>query len=555
MYRAPENQADTVGEPIWDAVVIGTGMGGAAIGCRLAEAGFRVLFLEKGGNVAPGSGLDMPETTAARRAAGYWPDPVRVEVDGIGSDMLLPLGSGIGGSTNLYSAALERFDRSDVEDDTAAPHPTGGWPVPWREWTRFYAEAERRLRVRGGAALGEGAPDIPSHASPDGGDPLGDPPIASDMDRGFAARLARNGLSPYPLHVGIGYRPGCTECGGHKCPIRCKSDAQLIFIDPALKSGNATVRAECEVLRLDADDTAVRRVIYRRGGREEAVAGRIVVLAAGAYHSPAVLLRSANRHWRTGLANRSDQVGRNLMFHANEWLAVWPARRLSTAGPRKTIGFRDHYRASGARLGQVQSTGMSATFGNICGFLMTRLAASRWGRVKGVDKAIKLAALIAVRLFGNATIFVMLVEDFGLPENRVTLDPADPARITVRYTINDDLTRRAKLARGLLRRSFAGLRRLTLQGAVQLNLGHACGTCRFGTDPESSVLDPDCRAHGVSNLYVVDASFMPTSAGVNPALTIAANALRVAEIVIDRHRAGSHSTKSPGAAQRRGQPA
>lgn len=504
----------------WDVVIVGTGMGGAAIGHRLVEAGLRVLFLEKGGSTFAKADPATADHPDHRVLAGYWPGRVSVEIDGAGGDVLLPLGAGVGGSTNLFSAALERFERSDIESTPGMPHPTGGWPVPWSDWVRYYEQAEQLLRVRG-----DPGPD-----RTDADHLLGLPP-PSAVDASLSRLLRHNGLTPYRLHVGIAYRPGCGECGGHKCPWRCKSDAQSIFIEPALRSGRATLYDDCEVLRLDADEAMVRQVVFRRDGEVRRVSARAIVLAAGAYHSPALLLRSANEHWPAGLANRSGLVGRNLMFHANEWIAVWPKAGLSTAGPRKTIGFRDHYRRGGTRLGGVQSTGMTASFGNISAFLMGRLELSRLGRLPGMGKLVKLATFAAVRLFGDATIFVMLVEDFGLPENRVTLDAVDPMRIRVRYRVGRDLSGRARLARKLLKRSFKGAGTLSLQGAVQLNLGHACGTCRFGTDPQVSVLDPNCRAHGLNNLHVVDASFMPSSGGTNPALTIAANALRVGDIL------------------------
>lgn len=514
-------QASAEGQ--WDVIVIGTGMGGAVIGHSLTEAGFRVLFLEKGHATIASGPLDGDAGAAQRAAAGHWPEPVRVTLDGVSSDMLLPLGSGVGGSTNLYSAALERFERSDIEPVAEMPHPTGGWPVEWSEWGDHYGEAERRLRVRGRA---DPRSQLPATLLP--------PAVSSQVDRRLSAVLRRNGLNPYSLHVGIAYRPDCSECGGHKCPAACKSDAQVMFVDPALTSGLAQLYSDCEVLRIDADERRVQRVIIRQDGVERSVSARIVVLSAGACHSPALLLRSKNAHWPTGLANRSGLVGRNLMFHANEWLAVWPPARLSLAGPRKTIGVRDHYREGNMRLGSIQSTGLAASYGNICAFLMGRLATSRWRRVTGADKLLKLAAAIAVRLFGNATIFVMIVEDFGLPGNRVTLDPDDPGRIRIDYTVDGDLAQRARRARKVLKRSFRGLKTLSLQNSVSLNLGHASGTCRFGTDPATSVLDPDCRAHGIDNLYVVDASFMPSSGGTNPALTIAANALRVAALLSRR---------------------
>lgn len=510
----------------WDVVVVGTGMGGAAVGHRLATAGLKVLFLEQGlatletTNVhpAPTPGDDR----AARSRAGHWPDRVRVVIDGVATDTLLPLGMGVGGSTNLYSAALERLERSDVEPTPGLPHPTGGWPVPWTQWLRYYGEAERLLQVRGGGT-----------ATPSDDTLLSAPPI-SRIDQGFHDLLQANGLHPYRLHVGIGYRPGCLECGGYKCAYGCKSDARTIFIDPVLATGHATLIAEAEVLRLDADGDSVKSLIVRHDGETKRVHARVIILAAGAYHSPAILLRSAGPAWPNGLANASGLVGRNLMFHANEWLAVWPEPRWATAGPRKTIGFRDHYLANGTRLGGVQSTGLTASFGNIAWFLTDRLRGSHVRHLPGVDKLVKLAAWFAVRVFGKASIFVMLVEDFGMPENRVALDPQDDRKIVVTYTVGNELKARVRLGRRLLKRSFRGAPTLSLQSAVQLNLGHACGTCRFGNDAETSVLDADCRAHGIDNLYVVDGSFMPTSGGINPGLTIAANALRVGDLIATR---------------------
>lgn len=513
--------APSIAGDAWDVVVIGTGMGGAAIGHRLIEAGLKVCFLEKGGAAFAEIDPAMSDDPEHRVRAGIWPEQIHVNIDGTAGDIMLPLGQGVGGSTNLFSAALERFERSDIEATPTLPHPTGGWPVRWTDMEQYYAQAERVLRVRGCHAPGASRLQLPP---------------ASEVDASLSQVLCRNGLDPYGLHVGIGYVPGCGECGGYKCPRRCKSDAQTIFIEPALRSGRATLLTHCEVMRLEADEGAVRQIVYRRHGAVSRISARAIVLAAGAYHSPALLLRSANEHWPDGLANRSGLVGCNLMFHANEWLAVWPKAGLSTDGPRKTIGFRDHYVQSGMRLGSVQSTGMTASFGNISAFLMGRLALSPIRRIPGASKLLKLGALIAVRMFGHATIFVMLIEDFGMPDNRITLDSADPTKIHVRYDVGSDLRRRARHARRLLKRSFRGARTLSLQSAVQLNLGHACGTCRFGTDPASSVLDADCRAHGLDNLYVVDASFMPSSGGTNPALTIAANALRVGDLLARRLR-------------------
>lgn len=500
----------------WDAIVIGTGLGGATIGHRLAMAGHRVLFLEQGRRdpaATGGMGDDGGDDPVRRLAAGHWPDRMTAQIDGRPSHPYPAAGCGAGGSSLLYAAALERFARHDVAD----------WPVGWDEWQRHYAAAERLFRVAG-------TPDpLASQAGEDVPALLPVPPAAA-VDAVLMRALAGCGLHPYRLHVGVAYRPGCGECGGRPCPARCKSDARLICLEPALARG-ATLLCDATVVRLDADERRVTAVRYRRHGREHRASARIVILAAGAYRSPALLLASTGPAWPDGLANRSGQVGRNLMFHANEWFALWPPRRADATGPRKTIGLRDLYMHKGVRLGSIQSTGLSAHAGNIETYLAGWFETGRWRRVPFRRALIFGLARVAQRVLGAATIFVMIVEDRPYADNRVLLDADDPSRIVVRYRIRDELRRRTSLARRLIRRAMPGLRVMPLQQDVQLNLGHPCGTCRMGRDAATSVLDADCRAHAVDNLYVVDASFMPSSGGANPGLTVIANALRVAQVV------------------------
>lgn len=502
--------------PVYDAVVIGTGMGGATIGLRLAQLGHRVLFLEKGGAEAqPAVEDDLAEDPDSRMRAGRWPGPIDLRIDGVSSSQYLPLGCGAGGSTLFYAAALERMDAVDMQGAGAT------WPVPWQRWTRYYAAAESLFGVAG-------MPDpLGSHLD----ERLAPPPLASDADEMLMRDFERCGLHPYRLHVAVSYRAGCGECGGIACQQRCKGDARRICIEPALATGRARLETHCEVSRIHVSGDRVSRVSYMCDGMLRSVGARIVILAAGAYHSPALLLRSTSREWPQGLGNKAGLVGRFLMFHANEWFAVWPRRRASDAGPRKTIGFRDLAIRQGRRLGSVQSTGLSASFGNIYGMLRQRWAGSAFRKLPLVGPALKLAALLATKILGRATTFVMLVEDFAYAGNRVMLHPDDPDRIQVVYDIPKELRDRAAFGRRAVRAALRGLRVMPLQTEVQLNYGHPCGTCRFGDDPATSVLDASCRVHGIDNLYVVDASFMPSSGGVNPALTIAANALRVGDIV------------------------
>ncbi|MGA2411078.1 MAG: GMC family oxidoreductase, partial [Candidatus Binataceae bacterium] len=215
------------------------------------------------------------------------------------------------------------------------------------------------------------------------------------------------------------------------------------------------------------------------------------------------------------LANGSGLVGRNLMFHSSDWFAVWPRERGSFDGPRKTIGFRDLYSHDDKRLGSVQSVGLSATYGNILVYLYAWFDQSRLARLRMLRPFLRIPAMVASKLFGPATIFAMILEDFGDPENRIVLDPDRPERIHISYRVGRDLKQRTALARRLLRDRLSGFYMITLRSDLMIDFGHPTGACRFGHDPATSVLDPACRSHEVNNLYVVDGSFMPSSGGTN----------------------------------------
>jgi choline dehydrogenase-like flavoprotein len=520
------------GGGIWDVVVIGAGLGGGTLGHALARAGYSILFLEKGHrDISESINVSEEiESSVERLAGGHWPDRMTATIDGRLSAVFPALGCGAGGSSLLYAAALERFAQSDIESVPGLPHPTGGWPIEWKTMCAYYTAAERLYRVVGTL----------DPLAPEAGDALLTPPAASAVDRDLMQSFQNAGLHPYRLHVGLGYKPGCLECGGRACPSRCKSDARLICLSPAIDDHGAELLSECEVVRIESDRERVTGVTYQKDGTEHQVRGRFVALAAGAFRSPALLLHSKSADWPSGLANSSGHVGRNLMCHANEWFAVWPRHRASSIGPRKTLGLRDLYTHGDVRLGSIQSTGLNAYAHNIHAFLRNWFDMGPLRRVRLLRPALRIVARVAQRIMGQATIFVMIVEDKSYTENRVVLDPDNPERITVEYTVRDELRDRARVARRLIRTAMRGLRVMPLQNDVQLNFGHACGTCRAGTDPRTSVIDGDCKAHDLENLYVVDASFMPSSGGTNPGLTVIANALRVAEI-LQRRLEGNRS--------------
>jgi hypothetical protein len=252
-----------------------------------------------------------------------------------------------------------------------------------------------------------------------------------------------------------------------------------------------------------------------------------------------LLLASRSPLWPRGLANGSGLVGRNLMLHANHWVAVWPTRKASPQGPAKTVASRGLYLKDGVRLGMIQSSGLSAGYGNILMFLYAWFDRSRIRILRPLRPLLRIPAKVAEILFGSATVMTIMLEDLPYPDNRVEPDPSSPSGVTIHYRMHEELNNRARMAARSFRSALARNRMFWLLPQAQLNWGHPMGTCRFGTDPATSVLDPQCKAHELDNLYVVDASFMPTGGGANPSLTIAANALRVADAIAARLAASS----------------
>ena len=516
-------QAESLEMELWDVVIAGTGMGGATLGLVLAEAGRRVLFVEKGLD------LSSPSTAAlrggpaeihagfqeARREtlgrAGRASAPI-LDVAG-GLQFVPEVGCGTGGSTSLFGAVLERFFPIDFtpgewHHDAPCSALPEQWPVSYDEMRPWYARAERLYRVRGG-------PD-PLRAGVN--DPL---PAATPAARALAEALCSRGVHPYPLPLACESAGECQTCQGYLCPSGCKNDADRIALRPALARG-ARLLAPCEVAHLEADRARVRALVCRAQGRSFRLKARVFVLACGALNTPALLLASCQPHWENGLANGSGKVGRNLMRHAIDLWVLRGAPPLQAPGDAKALGFNDLYTCGRSKFGSVQSYGAPPALE----YLRRQPTASLVWRLGPLSRWVW-------RRYSRAPLLASILEDLPYPENRVEPGADGRPRLQYRPGVSEERRRRAfrRELRGLLR----GLGATLVSGRdAPKALGHACGTCRFGTDPATSVLDCDNRAHQLDNLYVVDASFFPSSAGLNPALTIAANALRVGALLAAR---------------------
>jgi choline dehydrogenase-like flavoprotein len=510
----PTNSQDE--QRLWDVAIIGAGMGGGFAAQALAEAGHEVLLIDYGNEDIPSPGsTKLSGDREIRLSECKWPSMSAFEVDGVINRSYPPFGAGVGGSTNLYAAALERFARLDIDLQPDSQHPTGGWPISYNELLPYYEKAEQNLHVIG--THDPLAGDRGSHIQP--------PPPLGPCDAHFVQFFERNGLHPYRLHVGIRYRPGCDECLGRLCYKTCRADVRSLLAESSKKP---TIMARSEVVKLEALPDRVTRAIVLRDNQQIEIQARVFVLAAGAIHSPKLLFRSRNEHWPEGLANRSGLVGRNLMFHVTQAFALWPNKRLPGTGPRKSISLRDFYEVGGQRYGSVQSTGFEFGYGGLLVHLYDRFDHGRLKRLRLVRPLLRIPAKVATRILGPGTIFVCIIEDLPYPENRVVIDDNEADGVLIKYTIKKELRDRTARFRELLAERLKDRRLVFLSQDVELNFGHPCGTCVMSNDPSAGVVDRDCRAHGIANLFITDASFMPTSAATNPSLTIAANALRVA---------------------------
>jgi choline dehydrogenase-like flavoprotein len=520
----------------WDVVVVGTGMGGATAGYALAKQGKKVLFLEKGRFLLDdasdrGDGkipTDADESPEGRLRRGWWPYELEGRTSFGDLSFFAPVGCVVGGTTALYAAQLERFDATDFRPRVNFPGARSAnlperWPFSYDDLVPYYRQAEKLFHVAG----------TPDPLNPDPEAQLVAPPALSERDRSIHDGFVDAGLHPYRAHVGFQFKPGCEECGGVMCPRTCKADVGSLCLVPALVDHGAKILPECEVLRFEASSSSVEGVVCRYQGREITVRGTRVLLAAGAFMSPALLLRSTSDAWPDGLANRSGAVGRNLMVHTSDFVAVRPPKKGSDVGPKKSIALNDFYFIDGQKLGTFQSVGVEVHWGAILHYLRLESAKDPTWWKKAAKPLLRPAALAGGQLFKNAATFSTIVEDLPYRDNRVLLDASSKNGMRFEYTYTDELKARNKLFRDRLKSSLKGMSLQFITGPNNLNYGHVCGTVRAGEDPATSVVDGRNKAHDLDNLYVVDSSFFPTSSGTNPSLTIGANALRVADAIAE----------------------
>ena len=533
----------------WDAIVVGTGMGAATAGYALAKAGKRVLFCEKGKSILGGAealrgsyaeqffnrcdGPNLTHRDILSRAGRYHSE-IEDRSSGRTTTFIPFIGSTTGGSSALYGMALERFFPCDfLPRENHADAPANAlpqrWPISYDELAPYYDLAERLYRVRG-----EGD-TLRCEAKPRYQSPLS---AMSPRGQELFDFLQAKGLHPYRLPQACEFVPGCEGCQGYVCAKNCKNDSARTCLEPALREFGAELLDECEVVKLVATRHKITSVECLQRGQAVTLRGDVVVLGAGALATPKLLLDSASPEWPNGLANDSGMVGRNLMRHHIDLYAIFTRSKQATSGNPKEFAFNDFYSSHGKKFGSVQSFGYLPPAPIVAASMAQDLrnggkcwAAASFNTIKPV------VVPFLSRLFSRTTILATIMEDLPYPDNRITVSahPALGSQLSLVYTLHHyDKTRisdfRSAIAAILKPYRFM----LIKQAENNQRIAHVCGTCRFGLDPADSVLDANNKAHGLENLYVVDASFFPSSGGTNPALTIAANALRVAARLCSR---------------------
>ncbi len=497
--------------PHFDVVIVGSGAGGGTVAHALADSGARILVLERG-DFIPREPENWDPTAVWQqlryRTAEHW-------VDQRGADFQPYMHYCVGGNTKFWGGVLYRLRREDFGELAHLDGVSPAWPIDYDTLAPYYDRAERLFAVRG---LHGADPTDPPRG------PFPHPPVPhAPRMAAIVEQLRGEGLHPSPLPLGL-LRPGeeggcrlCNTCNSFPCQQHAKSDAEVCCVQPALAHPGVELWTGARARRLltDATGRRVQTVEVERAGEVTLVQAGLVVVSCGAVNSAALLLQSRSDRHPNGLANSSGLVGRRYMAHLATMMQGFHPFQKNPTVFQKTVAINDYYFSGpGAAhpLGHIQSQGrthgiMAKVVGDT---IIPRIPLSAYEAwvARGVD-------------------WLAMSEDLPHPDNRVLVD--GNGRIHLHYRPNNVTAHRQLVAEMTRLLKRVGFWKVMSHSHLSKNTTHQCGTLCFGTDPSASVLDPFCRSHDVDNLFAVDASFFPSSAAVNPGLTIVAQALRVAD--------------------------
>ncbi|MFM9268421.1 GMC oxidoreductase [Tychonema sp. BBK16] len=499
-----------IDDQTYDLIIVGTGAGGGTLAGKLAPTGKKILILERG-DFMPLEEQNRSNVDVFKRERYHAPEQW---YDSGGEPFSPQMNYAIGGNTKIYGSTLLRFRERDFE---AVNHQSGispAWCVKYADFEPYYTAAEQLYQVHGQA---NADPTEPPHS---GDYPF--PAIAHDPQiDGIVEAIARHNLHPSPLPLGLTRQEDDPT-----------NDSEVSGIVPALKHPNVTLKTGAKVVYLHTNPSgkAVKGVEAEIGGQSYLFLANIVVLACGAVNSAALLLNSSSDRHPNGLANRSGLVGRNLMKSLMS-VVVQLSRKPNSGAFPKTLCVNDFYWGDADfpyPMGHIQNSG-----GLLTDIIFAEAPPMFSVLAKFMpDFGLKQLATHSIGWWAQT-------EDLPDLKNRVRVEGN---KLYVDYTPNnveahDRLIYRWTEILKIIEKELEGFQPGVMhpRGEIPIQvMANQCGTCRFGEDPATSVLDPDCRTHDVDNLYVVDSSFFPSNASVSPALTIMANALRVGDRLIER---------------------
>ncbi len=503
----------------FDIIIIGTGAGGGTLLHRLAPSGKRILVLERG----PFLPREKDNWSYKGSFKYYSSEPM---FNKEGGEIHPGFSYFVGGNTKVYGAALFRLRERDFESFRHHDGLSPAWPIKYCDWQDYYTQAEELYQVHGQAGAD---PTEPWRAEEYPHPPIRHEPRIAEVFQTLTAR----GFKPYPAPMGVRLNEAamhqsacirCDTCDGYPCLVGAKADADVLAVRPALQKRNVTLVLEAKVLRLHSSPSGreITSVVAEVKGKRREFSGDIVVVACGAVNSAALLLRSANERHPRGMANNSSGlVGRNLMKHVLGSLIAVTNAKINPSKFQKTMALNDFYWGEPGYefpMGNIQLMGKTVMDGL-------------------VGQEAKYAPLTLEEVAKCSVDWWLTTEDLPDPRNQVRVN-ADGTVIDYTENNSEPFARLNARWKAILQDiDFAAAPRATtgyFEAKMPMHsLGHQVGTCKFGEDPKTSVLDLNCRAHDVDNLYVVDGSFFVSSGAVNPTLTIVANALRVGDHLLE----------------------
>ena len=495
-----------------DIIIIGTGIGGGTLAYALKDSGAKLLLLERGGFLPQEPENWQAEAVIGQKryqASEQWFDDATGKAFRPGTYYF------VGGNSKMYGAAFPRFREQDFE---ATEHPEGlspAWPLSYGDLEPYYAKAEEIYLVHGSSG------DDPSEPWRSAAYPY--PALAREpYYASLAERLIQAGYHPFSLPIGVDFGEGgtcirCGTCDGFPCKVLAKGDAEMCCVRPALQRSNVSLQTHSFAKRLLTDPSGKRvtAVEVEQGGETKTLYADTFVVACGATNSAALLLRSVNDKHPNGLANASGQLGRNYMAHINSTMIAIDPEHKNEDVFQKTLAVNDFY---------LGSKSYPHPMGNLQ--IMGKLQASGYIRKARPELSHAESDAMAAR---SADIWVMS-EDLPDPNNRILLGHDHTIRVRREFVGLGSHQKLKEHAETMLK--SIGFEDIISELAPIETNSHQCGTARFGLEPAQSVLDPFCKTWDLENLYVMDASFFPSSTAMNPALTIAAQALRVAEHLV-----------------------